>query len=219
MTTNQLNFDASYILSTIQKTITNVAVKVVGIVDYATALNFPFQLSVLALNEKVVPSSSTASDITTYLSSLSFYICKSTVDNSTIYIVWDAIIDYTATVASNHITSATLQMTIDSTVTDSDTTIMQNIVNFLNTNYNGKVQGSFLSGSTTVIDPTQTILQSYESLMQEASSVLQGFQALSSLIPFLNNIGQLNVAGNLTNIQNQITQISSSLARIVAAVS
>jgi len=209
-----LNFGKSYVLSTLHKTVNAVKVKVRGVLDYAQTKKYPFQLSALAINETVVTGNSTITAIDNYFSDKVFYLCED--GSGTLYMVWPEIIDPNLTISALHIAKGSIQLTVDSDSGANDDEIIAAIISFVNTQYNNKVVVQITPEAIVNLATSDEDL--YKELIAESRTVLEGFRSLSSLVPLLNKIGDLDLGTQLAGIQAQVGVIQTSVAKIAQII-
>lgn len=207
-----LTFGGSYILTTKGGTISKKVVTVVAITNYTNAQLYTYNIGSLAFNEKVI-TDQTSTTLANLFNAETFFICNDNDGNT--YIVWPDIID-SSTTPAHHSSTAVIKIVVDNSVLDSDQVIFDKITAFITNTYGLNVKCSILNSTT--INSSNSIQDQYEALLKESLSVLQGFQSLQSLIPFLNAIKSLNLTPQLTSIQSSIATINSSIVKIAATM-
>lgn len=224
-----LEIGKSYNLSTIQKSIMKKKVKIVGYLNYTEALKIPYNIRNLAINEKII---NIDNEDDTYLESQQYYKCvildssNNTIETSDYVLVWDSIIDTSATTELDVIYSLSMDVTINPASDIQISEVMDAIQNYFKNNFNEEISislkvnnvSSNVSIDSNTENLTNNLAQMEELLKQSSNSLLTLISLKNASQTLLDKITNLNVSTNLTQMSETLDVIQTTVEDIYSAV-
>lgn len=225
----KLQVSKSYLLSSLQKTISKEKVKIVGLLTYEEALKVPYNIRTLAINEKVIDQSN---EDDTYLSRQVYYKCvKLNPENadeelSEYVLIWDEIIDSTSTTELNitYQLSLTTDINPNSNITISE--VIETLKNSLKEKYGEDVSYTIkvtnTSSGSSIDSSTDAILnnaaQTEETLKEAMNTLISMIQLLNTIETATAKLNELNTAGSISSIAEKVDEISVTVDNIYKLV-
>ena len=214
----KLNVGKSYNLSTVQKSITKKKVKVVGFINYTEALDVPYNIRNLAINEKVIPSDDESNS---YLENLNYFKCvvlksdNTNIETSEYVLVWDEIIDSNSTTELNIEYSLDLQLKINPNSDYQINEVMEGIQNYISTNYENSISSSIkinnVSSNISIDNNTENLLNNMEKMkemLKESTNVLMSLLTMkNSTETLITKMENLNLSTDFNTISEKTEQI------------
>lgn len=225
----KLNVGKSYNLSTVQKSITKKKVKVVGFINYTEALDVPYNIRNLAINEKVIPSDDESNS---YLENLNYFKCvvlksdNTNIETSEYVLVWDEIIDSNSTTELNIEYSLDLQLKINPNSDYQINEVMEGIQNYISTNYENAISSSIkinnVSSNISIDNNTENLLNNMEKMkemLKESTNVLMSLLTMkNSTETLITKMENLNLSTDFNTISEKTEQILTLVNEIYANV-
>lgn len=225
----KLQVGKSYILSTVNSTITKKKVKVVGLLTYEESQKVAYNTRNLAINERVLDNTEENTD---YLVSKTFYKLvvlsdtNSEVETEENILVWDDVIDSSSTTELNVRYELTMTIDINPNADIIISEIMETISKALSNEYGTDVESTIkisnVSSSTSLSSSTEAIIND----AKMTKEVLE--EAMNTLITLINlkntsqtvidKINELNVTSNITEIGTKLDDIQTNVNLIYKQV-
>ena len=214
-----LKVGSSYNFYSKYSTIIGQKVQVVGILTYNECQKYAFDMTTLAINERVI--SVKDEDLESEIGNDNIYLLRSLIasnDNTyNEYIVWDSIINYDKTVALDEEYTSTLTLKIDSTVEYGISQIIDTIKNAVSTAYGSSVELSLTTPKTSASSDTSNKMITYltEETLEKAESIISNLNDLQNkLIPAAQQIIGSNISTNIATIGDNISTIKNEISLI-----
>ena len=217
---NSLKVGDTIQLYTKCETIAGVKVKVASILAYSECDRQNYDLTALAINERVISYSDEKTNLKTIIDGNgdNIYLCgavDSNSDNSYAeYVVWDGIINYekTKSISSTYVYNLNIKL-LDSTNVPI-TTVISGIEKFLKNNYAATIDVSISESTST--DGTEensgTISDANLSRVEGILNKLASFE--NRLIPAAEKITNANLSDNIDDIISKIDTINRNVSVI-----
>jgi hypothetical protein len=191
---------------------------VVGILSYAEAIKIPFEIKVLAINERAIQSTSGATDTEAYFKDKLFYYCQNIDNGSTeVYVIWDEIINFDKTTILETEFEYRLKIVIP---TDADYTIasvIQKIQEHLLLDYANKVTTTIQDTGSTV-DATKSDREIFQEKIDAYEAILMNLKSIDAITPTITKLVNFDIASFYTSIKTQLETINQELGSIAAAL-
>ena len=218
---NILSINSSYLIYTNYSTIAGLKVKVIGILNYDKAQEYPYSIKNLAINEKVIDT--TIDDTEKYLMNQLFYLCLHTdsTGKETPYIIWDDIIDTQKTTKLSVAYDYTLNLDVSSDLIADLSTIENSITTFIRTTYGNSVIPTLVSNgevSSTADTKTQE-LNKYKELFGVAKGVAEKLASLKQIESLINYFAQDDMHEKINSMSEELSIIQSTISTISAQLS
>jgi len=209
-----LSIGKRYFLLTKSKTITGKRIHIVGLLNYEEAKKIPYDIGILAINERVIPE---ASIVTTeaYFKDKYFYWCKSidTDDNSQ-YVIWDDIIDMVNTTMLNAEFDYKLSLIIGTDVDFTANSIIEFIKSTIAQQYGSKV---LVNMDTIGYDMSKmTDKEIFQDQLKDYKALLDSLRNLQPLTSTLNKLIGLDISSVYDKINKQMTDINANIGAIAS---
>ena len=217
---NSLKVGDTIQLYTKCETIAGVKVKVASILAYSECDRQNYDLTALAINERVISYSDEKTNLKTIIDGNgdNIYLCRAVDSNSdnsyAEYVVWDGIINYekTKSISSTYVYNLNIKL-LDSTNVPI-TTVISGIEKFLKNNYAATIDVSISESTST--DGTEensgTISDANLSRVEGILNKLASFE--NRLIPAAEKITNANLSDNIDDIISKIDTINRNVSVI-----
>jgi len=221
---NSLKVGDTIQLYTKCETIAGVKVKVVSILAYSECDRQNYDLTALAINERVISYQDEKTNLKTIIDGNgdNIYLCRAVDSNSdnsyAEYVVWDGIINYekTKSISSTYVYNLNIKL-LDSTNVPI-TTVISGIEKFLKNNYAATIDVSISESTST--DGTEedagTISDANLSRVEGILNKLASFE--NRLIPAAEKITNANLSENIDDIISKIDTINRNVSVIASNV-
>jgi hypothetical protein len=211
---NKLSINVSYNLYTNLRSIEGVKVNVIGILNYDQSTSIPYNINVLAINEKVV----TLENVETYIKEQLFYHCIDVDNPSKHYLVWDDVIDNVTTVRLN----TDYEYRVTFTVKDTFYSTMKDMVNdlyiYLNSKYGDSLDVSFVLTNTAGMDERDKLLADYKQTLAEAMTVASQLAKMKQIESLITKLATGEIDVKLDNLIDKIATIEETTNSISALI-
>ena len=217
---NSLKVGDTIQLYTKCETIAGVKVKVASILAYSECDRQNYDLTALAINERVISYQDEKTNLKTIIDGNgdNIYLCRAVDSNSdnsyAEYVVWDGIINYekTKSISSTYVYNLNIKL-LDSTNVPI-TTVISGIEKFLKNNYAATIDVSISESTST--DGTEkdagTISDANLSRVEGILNKLASFE--NRLIPAAEKITNANLSENIEDIISKIDTINRNISVI-----
>lgn len=217
---NSLKVGDTIQLYTKCETIAGVKVKVASILAYSECDRQNYDLTALAINERVISYQDEKTNLKTIIDGNgdNIYLCRAVDSNSdnsyAEYVVWDGIINYekTKSISSTYVYNLNIKL-LDSTNVPI-TTVISGIEKFLKNNYAATIDASISESTST--DGTEedvgTISDANLSRVEGILNKLASFE--NRLIPAAEKITNANLSENIEDIISKIDTINRNISVI-----
>ena len=217
---NSLKVGDTIQLYTKCETIAGVKVKVASILAYSECDRQNYDLTALAINERVISYQDEKTNLKTIIDGNgdNIYLCRAVDSNSdnsyAEYVVWDGIINYekTKSISSTYVYNLNIKL-LDSTNVPI-TTVISGIEKFLKNNYAATIDASISESTST--DGTEedagTISDANLSRVEGILNKLASFE--NRLIPAAEKITNGNLSENIEDIISKIDTINRNVSVI-----
>ena len=217
---NSLKVGDTIQLYTKCETIAGVKVKVASILAYSECDRQNYDLTALAINERVISYQDEKTNLKTIIDGNgdNIYLCRAVDSNSdnsyAEYVVWDGIINYekTKSISSTYVYNLNIKL-LDSTNVPI-TTVISGIEKFLKNNYTATIDVSISESTST--DGTEkdagTISDANLSRVEGILNKLASFE--NRLIPAAEKITNANLSENIEDIISKIDTINRNISVI-----
>jgi hypothetical protein len=198
--------------------------KVVSIVSYEEAQKIRYSMNVLALQEKVIPTTDESLDV--YLKTQNLYHLRAVQASKdgvyTEYIVWDDIIDKDRTHQMNvtHVYNA--YISLDNGATVSVNQIITDMTQFVNTKY-GNQMSFVMSRHSSLDNGEEDADMTTEQIRQKQLDEAMDYIGLVSKffvsgLPAIEKFAQMDLSGKYNAIQDDLASIKQDVATISANI-
>lgn len=210
----------TYQLYTTYESIAGIKVKVVGTLAYSECSKVSYNMTVLAINERVI--SVKDEDLESYIDTDTIYYCRATTANSdgsySEYIVWDSIINGEKTVKLNKSYAYDMTITINDSTAVPITTIISALEKYIASQY-GSTISCTISSATSSDDGETEDEDTLEEKLTRAEAVIDSINRLETkLVPAANTIIDSNLSDTLAEIIDQVDTIASNVSIIAKNV-
>lgn len=217
---NSLKVGDTIQLYTKCETIAGVKVKVASILAYSECDRQNYDLTALAINERVISYQDEKTNLKTIIDGNgdNIYLCRAVDSNSdnsyAEYVVWDGIINYekTKSISSTYVYNLNIKL-LDSTNVPI-TTVISGIEKFLKNNYAATIDVSISESTST--DGTEedagTISDANLSRVEGILNKLASFE--NRLIPAAEKITNANLSENIEDIISKVDTINRNVSVI-----
>ena len=217
---NSLKVGDTIQLYTKCETIAGVKVKVASILAYSECDRQNYDLTALAINERVISYQDEKTNLKTIIDGNgdNIYLCRAVDSNSdnsyAEYVVWDGIINYekTKSISSTYVYNLNIKL-LDSTNVPI-TTVISGIEKFLKNNYAATIDASISESTST--DGTEqdagTISDANLSRVEGILNKLASFE--NRLIPAAEKITNANLSENIEDIISKVDTINRNVSVI-----
>jgi len=217
---NSLKVGDTIQLYTKCETIAGVKVKVASILAYSECDRQNYDLTALAINERVISYQDEKTNLKTIIDGNgdNIYLCRAVDSNSdnsyAEYVVWDGIINYekTKSISSTYVYNLNIKL-LDSTNVPI-TTVISGIEKFLKNNYAATIDVNISESTST--DGTEqdagTISDANLSRVEGILNKLASFE--NRLIPAAEKITNANLSENIEDIISKIDTINRNVSVI-----
>ena len=221
---NSLKVGDTIQLYTKCETIAGVKVKVASILAYSECDRQNYDLTALAINERVISYQDEKTNLKTIIDGNgdNIYLCRAVDSNSdnsyAEYVVWDGIINYekTKSISSTYVYNLNIKL-LDSTNVPI-TTVISGIEKFLKNNYAATIDVNISESTST--DGTEqdagTISDANLSRVEGILNKLASFE--NRLIPAAEKITNANLSENIEDIISKIDTINRNVSVIASNV-
>jgi len=217
---NSLKVGDTIQLYTKCETIAGVKVKVVSILAYSECDRQNYDLTVLAINERVISYSDEATNLETIINGNgdNIYLCRAVDANSdnsyAEYVVWDGIINYEKTKSISSTYVYNLNITLLDSTNVPITTVISGIEKFLKNNYAATIDASISESTSTdgTDEDTGTISDANLSRVEGILNKLASFE--NRLIPAAEKITNANLSDNIDDIISKVDTINRNVSVI-----
>ncbi len=217
---NSLKVGDTIQLYTKCETIAGVKVKVASILAYSECDRQNYDLTALAINERVISYQDEKTNLKTIIDGNgdSIYLCRAVDSNSdnsyAEYVVWDGIINYekTKSISSTYVYNLNIKL-LDATNVPI-TTVISGIEKFLKNNYAATIDVNISESTST--DGTEkdagTISDTNLSRVEGILNKLASFE--NRLVPAAEKITNANLSENIEDIISKIDTINRNISVI-----
>ena len=221
---NSLKVGDTIQLYTKCETIAGVKVKVASILAYDECDRQNYDLTALAINERVISYQDEKTNLKTIIDGNgdNIYLCRAVDSNSdnsyAEYVVWDGIINYekTKSISSTYVYNLNIKL-LDSTNVPI-TTVISGIEKFLKNNYAATIDVNISESTST--DGTEqdagTISDANLSRVEGILNKLASFE--NRLIPAAEKITNANLSENIEDIISKVDTINRNVSVIANAI-
>ena len=218
---NNLSINSKYLLYTNYSTIAGLKIKVIGILNYTKAQEVPYSIKNLAINEKVVDTSTDNTE--EYLKNQLYYLCVHTdsAGKETPYLVWDDVIDIQRTTKLSISYDYSLNLEVSSDLIADLPTIENSINTFIKSTYGNSVIPTLIgNGETKSTTDTKTQeLNRYKELFGIATGVAEKLANLKQIETLINYFAKDDMYEKISGLSEQLSNIESTVATISAQIS
>lgn len=217
---NSLKVGDTIQLYTKCETIAGVKVKVASILAYSECDRQNYDLTALAINERVISYQDEKTNLKTIIDGNgdNIYLCRAVDSNSdnsyAEYVVWDGIINYekTKSISSTYVYNLNIKL-LDSTNVPI-TTVISGIEKFLKNNYAATIDVNISESTSTdgTEQDTGTISDANLSRVEGILNKLASFE--NRLIPAAEKITNANLSENIEDIISKIDTINRNVSVI-----
>lgn len=210
-----LKIGKQYNLYTKYSTIVNQKVEIVGILAYSECSKVSYDMSILAINERVI--SIKDENIEEAIGDDNIYHCRSLTKNVdgtyTEYLVWDSIIndDKTTLIGEDYKCELTINVGTNSQFTVSQ--VMNTIQNAINTTYGGAVSVSMTTPTEASKEEDNGELS--DEKLESVKGIINSINLWETkLIPAVERLTNTRIAETIDEINDNLTQISSNISMV-----
>lgn len=218
---NNLSINSKYLLYTNYSTISALKVKVIGILNYTKAQEVPYSIKNLAINEKVVDTSTDNTE--EYLKNQLYYLCVHTdsAGKETPYLVWDDVIDTQRTTKLSISYDYSLNLEVSSDLIADLPTIENSINTFIKSTYGNSVIPTLIGNGETksTTDTKMQELNRYKELFGIATGVAEKLANLKQIETLINYFAKDDMYEKISGLSEQLSNIESTVATISAQIS
>ena len=224
MANNKLTVGSTIQLYTNYETISGIKVKVVAMLAYSEIERQTYNITALAINERVISVADEDLEQIITDSGDSVYLCRATDRNAdggySEYVVWDSIInaEKTKMISSNY--EYTLNIKLLDTTNIPITQIISNIEKYIKNNYPTSIDFSIEEKATTssTYDVTKNngISDDQLSKVEAIISKIANFE--TRLIPASEKIVSLNMSEKLDDVADKIDTINKNITIISQSI-
>lgn len=223
---NALTVGSTYQLYTKCESIAGIKVKIVGILAYSEAENKSYNMTTLAINERVI--SVKDENLEEYIGTDNIYYCRATDANSdgsySEYICWDGIINFEKTVKINQTYTYKLNLKLLDVTNVPITQVISGIEKYISTNFANTVDFSIeqTDSSTSTSSTSSSSTSSTgitDSQLTEIEAILNQISGFSNkLIPAAEKIESASLSDSIDNIIDKVDTISKNVNIIAQQV-
>lgn len=224
MANNKLTVGSTIQLYTNYETISGTKVKVVAMLAYSEIERQTYNITALAINERVISVADEDLEQIITNSGDSVYLCRATDKNAdggySEYVVWDSIInaEKTKMISSNY--EYTLNIKLLDTTNIPVTQIISSIEKYIKNNYPTSIDFSIeekaIASNTYNVTKNKGISDEQLSKVEAIISKLSNFE--TRLIPASEKIVSLNMSEKLDDVANKIDTINKNITIISQAI-
>ena len=218
---NNLSINSKYLLYTNYSAIAGLKIKVIGILNYTKAQEVSYSIKNLAINEKVVDTSTDNTE--EYLKNQLYYLCVHTdsAGKETQYLVWDDVIDTQRTTKLSISYDYSLNLEVSSDLIADLPTIENSINTFIKSTYGNSVIPTLIgNGETKSTTDTKTQeLNRYKELFGIATGVAEKLANLKQIETLINYFAKDDMYEKISGLSEQLSNIESTVATISAQIS
>lgn len=224
MANNKLTVGSTIQLYTNYETISGTKVKVVAMLAYSEIERQTYNITALAINERVISVADEDLEQIITNSGDSVYLCRATYRNAdggySEYVVWDSIInaEKTKMISSNY--EYTLNIKLLDTTNVPVTQIISGIEKYIKNNYPTSIDFSIeekaMTSNTYDVTKNKGISDEQLSKVEAIISKLANFE--TRLIPASEKIVSLNMSEKLDDVANKIDTINKNITIISQAI-
>lgn len=224
MANNKLTVGSTIQLYTNYETISGTKVKVVAMLAYSEIERQTYNITALAINERVISVADEDLEQIITNSGDSVYLCRATDRNAdggySEYVVWDSIInaEKTKMISSNY--EYTLNIKLLDTTNVPVTQIISGIEKYIKNNYPTSIDFSIeekaMASNTYDVTKNKGISDEQLSKVEAIISKLSNFE--TRLIPASEKIVSLNMSEKLDDVANKIDTINKNITIISQAI-
>lgn len=224
MANNKLTVGSTIQLYTNYETISGTKVKVVAMLAYSEIERQTYNITALAINERVISVADEDLEQIITNSGDSVYLCRATDRNAdggySEYVVWDSIInaEKTKMISSNY--EYTLNIKLLDTTNVPVTQIISSIEKYIKNNYPTSIDFSIeekaMTSNTYDVTKNKGISDDQLSKVEAIISKLANFE--TRLIPASEKIVSLNMSEKLDDVANKIDTINKNITIISQAI-
>lgn len=213
-----LKVGSSYNFYSKYSTIIGQKVQVVGILTYSECQKYAFDMTTLAINERVI--SVKDEDLESEIGNDNIYLLRAlnaSSDNTyNEYIVWDSIINYDKTVALDEEYISTLTLKVDTSVEYGISQILDTIKNAVKSAYGNSVELTITTPTTSISsDSNKMVTYLTDETLEKAESIIDSLNNLQNkLVPAAQQIISSNISDNITTIGNNLSTIKNEISLI-----
>lgn len=224
MANNKLTVGSTIQLYTNYETISGIKVKVVAMLAYSEIERQTYNITALAINERVISVADEDLEQIITDSGDSVYLCRATDRNAdggySEYVVWDSIInaEKTKMISSNY--EYTLNIKLLDTTNVPVTQIISNIEKYIKNNYPTSIDFSIEEKATTsnTYDVTKNNGISDEQLSKVEAIISKIANFETRLIPASEKIVSLNMSEKLDDVADKIDTINKNITIISQSI-
>lgn len=224
MANNKLTVGSTIQLYTNYETISGTKVKVVAMLAYSEIERQTYNITALAINERVISVADEDLEQIITDSGDSVYLCRATDRNAdggySEYVVWDSIInaEKTKMISSNY--EYTLNIKLLDTTNVPITQIISNIEKYIKNNYPTSIDFSIEEKTTTssTYDVTKNNGISDEQLSKVEAIISKIANFETRLIPASEKIVSLNMSEKLDDVADKIDTINKNITIISQSI-
>lgn len=224
MANNKLTVGSTIQLYTNYETISGTKVKVVAMLAYSEIERQTYNITALAINERVISVADEDLEQIITDSGDSVYLCRATDRNAdggySEYVVWDSIInaEKTKMISSNY--EYTLNIKLLDTTNIPITQIISNIEKYIKNNYPTSIDFSIEEKATTssTYDVTKNNGISDEQLSKVEAIISKIANFETRLIPASEKIVSLNMSEKLDDVADKIDTINKNITIISQSI-
>jgi hypothetical protein len=218
---NNLSINSKYLLYTNYSTIAGLKIKVIGILNYTKAQEVPYSIKNLAINEKVVDTSTDNTE--EYLKNQLYYLCVHTdsAGKETPYLVWDDVIDTQRTTKLSISYDYSLNLEVSSDLIADLPTIENSINTFIKSTYGNSVIPTLIGNgeAKSTTDTKTQELNRYKELFGIATGVAEKLANLKQIETLINYFAKDDMYEKISGLSEQLSNIESTVATISAQIS
>ena len=210
-----LKIGKQYNLYTKYSTIVNQKIEVVGILAYSECSKVSYDMSVLAINERVI--SVKDEDIEEAIGDDNIYHCRSLSQNVdgtyTEYLVWDSIIndDKTTLIGEDYVCELTINVGTNSQYTVSQ--VMNTIQSAVTSTYGGAISISMTTPTEASDDEDDSELS--DEKLETVKGIINSINLWESkLIPAVEKLTNSDLASTIDDINDSLTQINANVSMV-----
>ena len=224
MANNKLTVGSTIQLYTNYETISGIKVKVVAMLAYSEIERQTYNITALAINERVISVADEDLEQIITNSGDSVYLCRATDRNAdggySEYVIWDSIInaEKTKMISSNY--EYTLNIKLLDTTNVPVTQIISNIEKYIKNNYPTSIDFSIEEKATTssTYDVTKNNGISDEQLSKVEAIISKIANFETRLIPASEKIVSLNMSEKLDDVADKINKINKNITIISQSI-
>lgn len=215
---SSLKVGSEYSIYTKYSSIVGVKCKVIGIITYDECSKYSYDISVLAINERVI--SVKDEDLESEIGDDNIYLLRAinaSADGTyNEYIIWDSIINYDKTVALNEEYTATITFKIDNSTEYGISQIVESVKSAIKSTYGSSVELTISTPEAVATEDTESISTTLTSeTLKTAESVIDSLNSLQNkLIPAAQQIIDSNISSNISSISEDIATIKNEISLV-----